>query len=595
MKLSGTEDRAGPNGLKKAAASLAPPLFLIFTIFVFGPYTLYQGNIDEFTVSLPAMLRFFLGPGLILFALLSLIGLLLPRRAHQLYVSVLLALGLLIWLQGNFLVWKYGLLNGRGFDWSRNAWRGWIDGTLWVGLLALAFLFYRRIYKIAVPASLILTAALGASLLFTSLQKPETWATAEKSSLPTIPPEEIFEFSSGQNVIQFILDGFQSDIFEEIVAEQPDFYSKSLEGFTFFKEATGSFRSTYMAVPAFLSGSVYKNDIPMRKFLNGANRGRTIFNVLYHRGFETDLVCDWRFARGATYSHHYPIAVPYGGTKQQNVKSASALMLDLVLFRHAPHFLKKFIASDDLWLIQRFLTPADDSLNLRYFSHQAFLRDMIEHLSVTRTKPVYKYVHLMTTHFPIVVNKDCQQARDIPATRENIRAQARCGLNEVLKFLDELRSKGIYDSSLIILQADHGIGQNIKMANLDKSGSEVDFIKERTLPQIAGFALPLLAIKPPHSAGGLKISRAQVELTDIPATVGRLLGLDAEFGGRPVFEVDPNEVRERRFYFHEWQDKNWQSDYLSRLDEFVIDGSAFDRNSWRWNETYYPRGRTGKK
>jgi hypothetical protein len=595
METSGTKNGPGLGGMKKLVASLGPPLFLIFNIFVFGPSTIYQGNIDEFTISLPAALRFFLGPGLILFALLSLIGLLLPRKAHRLYVSVLLVLGLLVWLQGNFLVWKYGLLNGQSFDWSKNAWRGWVDGTLWAGLLALACLYYRRIYRIAVPASFILTAVLGASLLLTSLQKPETWTTAEKSSLPTIPPEEIFEYSSGQNVIQFVLDGFQSDIFEEIVAEEPDFYSKSLEGFTFFKEATGSFPTTYMAVPAFLSGRVYKNDIPMGRFLNRVNRGQNIFNALYNQGFETDLVCEGRFVKGARYSHHYPIAVPYGGTKQQNIKSNSALMLDLVLFRHAPHFLKKFIYNDNLWLIQRLLTPTNYSLNLRYFSHQAFLRDMIEHLSIKRNRPVYKYVHLMTTHYPIVVNKDCQYARDIPATRENVKIQGKCGLNDFIKFLDALRSKGLYDSSLIILQSDHGIGQEIKMVNLDEPWAEADSIKHRPLPQIAGSALPLLAIKPPQSTGNLKISRAQVELTDLPATIDHLLRLDAEFAGRSVFDVDPNEVRERRFYFHEWQNKNWQSNYFSSLDEFVINGSAFDRNSWRWNVTYYPRGKTSKK
>jgi hypothetical protein len=581
------KEEARPSSVKKVVTSLSPSLFFIFSIFVFGPYTIYQGNIDEFSVSFPSTLRFFLVPALVIFLVLSLTGLLLPKKAHQLYISVLFVLGLLVWLQGNFLVWKYGLLNGQGFDWSRNAWRGWVDGTLWIGLLSLALIFYRKVYKIVAFASIIITAALLVSLLFTSLQKPEIWTTAEKPALSSIPAEEIFEFSAQQNVIQFILDGFQSDIFEEIIAEDFDHYSRALEGFTFFKEATGSFPTTYMAVPAFLSGQIYKNDIPMDRFLRGVNRGKTIFNVLYDRGFETDIVCEGRFVQGARYSHHYQIAVPYGGTQQQNIKSNSALMLDLVLFRQAPHFLKKFIYNDERWLFQRLLTPKNYSLNLRYFSHQAFLRDMIKHLADKRNKPVYKYIHLMTTHFPIVVNKDCQYARGLPTTRENIKIQAKCGLDDFIEFLDQLRSKGIYDSSLIILQADHGVGQEIKMTNLDKPGDEVDSIKNRTLPEIAGSALPLLAIKPPHSRENLKTSGAQVSLTDIPATIDHLLQLDDNFTGRSVFEVNPNEVRERRFYYHEWQNKNWQSTYLPRLDEFVIKGSIFDRNSWRWNFTFY--------
>jgi len=581
------DEKVRPIGMKKVVTSLSPSFFFVFNIFVFGSYTIYQGNIDEFTVSWPSILSFFLLPALVLFLVLSLIGLLLPKKAHQLYISILFIFGLLVWLQGNFLVWKYGLLNGQGFDWSKNVWRGWADGTLWIVLLISACLFFRKVYKIAAFASMAMTAVLFVSLFFTTLQKPETWTTAEKSSLSSIPPEEIFEFSSQQNIIQFILDGFQSDIFEEIIAEDFDHYSKSLEGFTFFKEAMGSFPTTYMAVPAFLSEQIYKNDIPMPRFLRRVNRGKTIFNVLYDRGYETDIVCEEGFVQGARYSHHYQIAVPYGGTKQQNVKSNSALMLDLVLFRHAPHFLKKFIYNDERWLFQRLLTPKNYSLNLRYFSHQAFLRDMIKHLSNKRNKPVYKYIHLMATHPPVVVNKNCEYAGNTPATRANIKIQAKCGLDHFIEFLDQLRSKSVYDSSLIILQADHGLGQEIKMTNLDKRGDEVHSIKNRILPKIAGSALPLLAIKPPHSQENLKISRAQVSLTDIPATIDHLLRLDDKFAGRSVFEVDPNEVRERRFYYHEWQNRNWQSNYFPRLDEFVIKGSVFDRNSWRWNFTYY--------
>jgi len=573
--------------MKKALTSLGPSLFFVFNIFAFGPYTIYQGNTDELTIPLTSILSSFVLPALILLLALSLIGLLLPEKAHQLYASVLFALGVLVWLQGNFLVWKYGLLDGRGIDWSKNAWRGWADGALWAGLLILACLFYRKVYRIVTWGSAVIVAVLLVSLLITSLQRPETWATKEKSSQPLLPPEEIFEFSSRSNVIHFILDGFQSDIFAEIIAEDIDRYSTSLEGFTFFKEAVGSFRTTYMSVPAFLSARVYKNDIPMRQFLNGVKRGKTIFNVLYNRGYETDIIFNPLFIDGVQCSHYYHIPIPYGGTRQQNVRSNSALMLDMVLFRHAPHFLKKYIYNDQTWLVQRMFTPKNNMLNLAYFSHTAFLDDMIEHLSTKRDKPVYKYIHLLTSHFPMVVNQDCEYAGEIRFTRANQKIQAKCALDHFIKFLDRLRNRGLYDSSLIILQSDHGLGQKITMTNMDNPGDEVNFIENISLPVIAGFALALMAIKPPHNRDNLNISRAQVSLTDIPATISSILNLDDKFDGRSVFEVDPNEVRERRFYYHDWRKESWQQSYFPRLDEFVVKGSVFDKNSWRLGSTYY--------
>ncbi|MFZ2055084.1 MAG: hypothetical protein WAU81_12930, partial [Candidatus Aminicenantales bacterium] len=429
--------------VRKLVTSAGPSLFLVLNIFLFGPYTIYQGNIDEFSVPLLSILKSLLFPALSLLMLLSLIGLLLSARAHRLYVSIIFVLGVLVWLQGNFLVWKYGLLNGQAFDWSRNAWRGWVDGTLWVGLLIVACLFFSKVHKISTVASIALTGVVLVSLLFTSLQKPGTWSAHQKSSLKLQPPKEIFEFSSRQNIIQFILDGFQSDIFEEIVAEDFERYSTSLEGFTFFREAIGSFPTTYMAVPAFLSGTIYKNHMPMRQFVNQVNRRRTIFNVLYDSGIETDLVCDLLFRRGARYSNYYRIAVPYGGGKKENLRFESALMIDLVLFRHVPQFLKKFIYNDELWLVQRLFSEKNKRLQIRYFSHKAFLDDLVEHLSVERNTPVYKYIHLMTTHFPIVVNKDCEYAGKLPATEENTKIQARCCLDNFITFVDKLKEKGI--------------------------------------------------------------------------------------------------------------------------------------------------------
>ena len=578
--------------MKRVATTLGAAFLFVFNIFAFGPYTIYQGNIDEFTIPLSSILISFILPALVFLSVLCLIGLLLSEKAHKLYVSTLFTLGVLVWLQGNFLVWEYGLFDGQGIDWSKNAWRGWADGALWAGLLILACLFNRKVYRIVAWGSAVITAVLVMSLLITSLQMPETWAAKEKSSRPLVPPEEIFEFSSQFNIVHIVLDGYQSDIFAEVIAEDFSRYSKSLEGFTFFKEAMGSFPTTFMSIPAFLSGRVYKNDIPARRFLNEVKQGKTIFNALYDRGYETSIVSDPLFVKGGRYSNHYQIAIPYGGTGRQNRRSNSALMVDLVLFRHAPHFLKKYVFNDQAWLIQRFFTPKNYAINPRYFSHAAFLDDMIGHLAVKQDKPVYKYIHLMTSHFPLVVNKDCVYAGKIRPTRDNIKIQAKCVLNHIIKFLDRLRDKGLYDSSLIILQSDHGQGHKISMTNMENPRDEVNFIENKSLPAIAGRALALVVIKPPQKKDDFSISRAQISLTDIPATLSSLLNIDEKFDGRSVFEVHPDEVRERRFYHHEWRKTSWQKSFFPRLDEFVVTGSVFDRNSWRKGITLYPPGRS---
>ena len=574
--------------MNKLVTSFGADLLFVFIIFVHGPFTIYQGNIDEFSLPLLSILRTLLLPAVALLLILSLLGLALPKKAHQVYVSILFALDVLVWLQGNFLVWKYGLLDGQGISWSRGVWRGWVDGVLWVLLLTAACLFFRKVYRIVAFGSVAIASLLLASMIFASVQKPEIWGAKGKSVRNLIPPKKIFEFSTQQNVIHFILDGFQSDFFEEIVAENPGHYSGSLEGFTFFSETAGSFPTTYMSVPAFLSGRIYKNNIPMRQFVVRAIRSATIANRLHAQGYETDLVSDSLFARGAKAETWYRIAVPYGGALRQYLITNAAVMLDLVLFRHTPHFLKKLIYNNERWLVQRFLNGKIENLKLRYFSHQAFLSDLIAKMSVNRSAPVYKFVHLMTTHPPVVVGQECQYAPNIPGTRENLKIQAKCSLDHFLEFLDKLREKGIYDSSLIVVHADHGLGRAVKMRNEGNFSREGWPIEDVSLAEIAGSAAALMAIKPPYSKGPMKTSKALVSLTDIPATINSLLHLAGPIFGRSAYEVDENEVRKRWFYFYHWRHENWRSTYFPRLDEFVIKGSLFDENSWRLNFTYYP-------
>jgi hypothetical protein len=585
--------------LKRGVTSSIISILVSSNIFLFGPYILYRGNINEFVVPFASILKYFLFPALIIVVVLNIIGLLLPEKIYQRYISILFILGLLTWLQGNFLVWEYGLLDGQGIDWGKNVWRGWVDGLIWCVFLIMAFIFSRRISKKAVIGSLLLFSVQVVSVIIMSVKMPEMWSDEEKFSLSEPPPEVMYELSSNQNVIHILFDSFQSDIFHEIIDEERDYYADALEGFTFFKEATGAFPTTYMSIPAIFSGQNYKNDIPMANFIRSIMRkGKTITNVLYNSGCDIDFAGINISYDQAKHTNFYLIPTPYGVTKEDYERVNSSFMLDLVLFRYAPHFLKKLIYNNQLWMIQHLISShALEKKSFRYFSHTAFLQDLIENIHVKRAKPVYKFIHLITTHAPVVVNRNCEYAGKILlGDRENTKTQAKCSLYHLIDFLNRLKLIDIYDSSLIIIQADTGAGKNIKMNNLDKSMHEsLSSINNDSLSHIAACALPLLVIKPPYSKGALRISKAQVMLTDVPATISSILDIKEKFMGRSAFEIDPNETRERKFYYYEWQHKNWQSQYLDYLTEFIIKGSVFDKTSWQLGPTYHSPKRISYK
>lgn len=573
---------------RKIGGVLPPALLIVLNIFLFGPFTIYKGNLSESAVPLISILSFYLIPALVLFLVLAGTGLLLPNKLHRRYISIVFVIGVLIWLQGNLLVWKYGLLDGKAFDWSKGEWRGWVDGGLWLLLLAVGFCFYKKVNRIAVLVSIALICLQAVYVGFTSFQIPKIWKTASQAHYPS---DEIYEFSSEKNVVQLILDAFQSDIFQDIVDEDPGYYKKELEGFTFFKETTASFPTTYMSVPAILSGKNYQNHVPMPEFVKETLKGKTITNVLYDRGYKIDLVHGGghRYFEGRFSNAFWPGRL-YGESKYHYQRGKAAFMLDLVLFRSVPHLLKNAVYNNQLWLVQRLIGWTYGSQLI--LSHRSFLQDLISNMSANRTGPVYKLVHLMTTHTPLVMNEACEYAgKVLPFTRENLKIQLVCGLDSAIEFFKRLKSLGIYDSSLIILQADHGGGMKVRLESRDEKNDSTSFINSTDLTRIAGSALPLLAIKPPYSKGPLKVSDAPAMLTDIPATISSILKLNEEFPGRCVVNLDPQEVRERRTYYYKWRAENWQDEYFNRLDEYIIEGSVFDEASWRPGSTYYPPGK----
>ena len=84
-----------------------------------------------------------------------------------------------------------------------------------------------------------------------------------------------------------MLDGFQSDVFEEIVSDREDGarFRSALKGFVFFRENMGVFPFTHMTVPALLSGKTYRNHIPRGEFMKKTIGGTTILNAAYDAGY----------------------------------------------------------------------------------------------------------------------------------------------------------------------------------------------------------------------------------------------------------------------------------------------------------------------
>lgn len=569
--------------------SVAIPLILLavwinLKIFLFCPLTIYITNAEEMRIGFQTLVWLYVLPFLVCTSLVAGLGLALPRGSRQIYVVVLAAIGVLLWLQGDVLLWDYGVLDGTPIDWQREAWKGYVDTPIWVAAIVAAVYWRRRLLPLARSLCLFLLAVQVGSLWFLEPDpRSDPGDTLGSSITHSEPPETLFRFSDTRNVIHIVLDGFQSDIFEEIV-EDSDRYRDALQGFTFFKEAITSSTVTYLSVPSFMTATTYLNHIPVWRFKQEALEGRNIVGVLANAGYQVDMASATNFSlnfhRNGNYYH---IPRPFRG-KEEAEKWHAGFMLDLSLFRCTPHFIKEAIYNQQAWWVSSAILDLS-GLQHKHFSGNEFLRHFTEKSSLGREGVVYKYIHLITPHPPLVVAEgDVPARKPLPRSRENHKRQSAFTLSRIVALLDKLRGLGIYDRSTIIIQSDHGSGESFQMREAG-SGRWIDSLNSSL--RVWGGVLPLLLVKPANSGEPLKVSEAPVELNDIPATIAALLGLPHDFGGSNVFAVKSGEERQRKFY-REMSERGRAAriGYFESLQEYVISGSVFRESSWRVGKIY---------
>ena len=559
---------------------LFPALLAPLQLFLFGPHTLYSNNLEEFSASFFSIV-IHLGPAIAAAAgLLALVGILLPTKLFRHYVAGLVGIGIVLWIQGNLVVGDYGALNGADIDWSGHAWRNRYEPALWIGLPVAAVVFAAKLFSIAVFASRILI-ALQLTLLAVTAAQADPEARAKWQGAP----DAIFEVSSKQNVFHFVLDGFQSDVFLDIIEAERAEMDRRFSGFTFFANHAGAFPTTIVSIPAMLTGHVYRNQQPMRRFMNAHFKRASIFNVMRRQAYQVDAVSGLIFDK-ASATNYYRLPTPYVSYAAY-LRFSAWQLADLSLFRHSPHFLKPTIYNDQNWRFQNTAGRVSEHTAARGHlpvNGEAFLRDLTARLRVGHDRPLFKYVHVGIPHWPVTLDADCNYIGINRASRKLYTGQARCAIRRMSEFVDRLRALGVYDSSLIVISSDHGIALRPDGFTGDRD------VLGAPLSDLSGSAHALLVVKPPRAAGPMRISQAPTAISDIPATIVDTMGLENPFPGVSALKLDENARRTRQFAVYPWSSADWHADHFPFMDVFTINGNVLDGASWKAEEPIYAPG-----
>ncbi len=561
--------------LRRIQDVLAPVLLVVLPLCLFGPFAIYSGNEAEFTAPFWIIVRPVLLMGAAVAVALVGMGLMLPSRVVRPYVALLFGLGLVLWIQGNFLIPSYGVFNGEAINWAKESWRNPYEMTLWIGAPLIAVAASRFVFPIAPFASAMLVllqiASLGISVVQADAQPHAKWKG---------PAESMFEFSGKQNVIHIVLDGFQSEFFHEILEEDRTTFDRSWSGAVFFADHAGAFPTTMVSIPAMLTGTVYRNERNLQLYVRDHFDKGSLFKSLRAGGFRVDSITEMQYDN-ASATTFYRMPRPFVSYPEY-VQFAGWQLADLSLFRHAPHVLRPKIFNDDHWRLQAMFGPGDTrTRRFHSVNGAAVLGEFARHARVGTSEPVYKYIHVGIPHFPVVVDANCAFIGTVPGIRERYKDQARCAVRRVTALLDRLRELGVYDNTLVVISSDHGIGF-----------APLKFVNGRELPagalsELAARAMALLVVKAPGSTGPVRVWYAPTAITDIPATVLDAVGVRHTLPGTPALKLDENARRQRAFAMYNWKNESWAQRYFDALDVVEIEGRLLDGNNWTPRSAIY--------
>ena len=436
---------------------LFPALLGPSQILLFGPWTVHDTNRTEFLVGfweLAPGWAWLLAP---ITGTLVAVGLVLPARWFSRYVATLCAAGVLIWAQGSLLLADYGLLDGGALDLASHEWRTPYEAALWVGVLVLAVVFADVVMR-AAPVTSVALVALQATVLVLPVSRVATLDTPPTRATETewrLPPPEIFELSSTRNIIHIVLDTFPTHTFADILDDDRSSFDRDWSGFTFFANHLGTHRTTLISLPAMLSGVPFGNDMPFPEFVA---QHPTVFNTLGQQGYQLRSLNAYVDVPGVDTAIQYEVPTPYGSYRDY-VDVTAARLLDLSLFRHAPHRFKPAVYGDGRWFLQQRIEsgPWLEAMAAKPFGNTVFLREFADRIIQGDDAPVYLFLQAYTPHLPIVTDADCAYAPSPTPHPQRFADQARCALSAVRMLLQRLRDLDLYDRSAIIVSSDHGI------------------------------------------------------------------------------------------------------------------------------------------
>ena len=528
--------------------SLPISLFVGITFFLYMPTELYMGNPQAFMVEYvtfiwPLVVGFLLFIGAYLIITLCFVS-----TAHYYFCNIFMfCFALLANIQNMLLNGKMQSMDGTKQQWSNGVILSniliWL--IVYVGMYVFAHFAKKKVRNICKVAAYCGVGIQTVSLVVLLLVMLPT-IMIDNYVLST---EKTFEISEKENVFVFVLDWFDNQIIEQIVAEDETFLAP-LDGFTHYTNATSKYAFTDMSVPYLLTGVEWRYDQLEAEYAKKAQEESQVLELIEDSGYAIGIYTE------ASYIGEKERSLIENGryTKRTlDIAQQMDVMAQTARYKTYPFALKNFFfyTDDDMYAMQR-----TDVQVHNIYNDIPYAQLLVEEgLSVNKEKEgAFKFYHLHGPHTSYLMNENFEWEDTDMLT------QAKGSLNIVYEFIHQLKEKGLYEDSTIIITADHGQNYFDRPSAAEELGLEM-------------VSCPIMFVK---NKGDYKDvlteSSAPVSHEEVIPTILEAITGDTYGYGRTISEIAENESRERTFVYGRHNDIPFV--------KYVISGDAMNMENW---------------
>lgn len=436
------------NECKKRYIEIGTPIILFCSLFLLtGPLELFAYNFNDFVFNLVEFL-----PYMVIYAVVLLVSSVillsefLPQRIFSFTKTCIFLYCICSYVQQMFLNGNMSKMEGNEQNWSMGEMGG--NLAVWLIIVALLLIMLYKSKKGNVIISYVSAFVAGIQLI-TFLVVLLTSNVIGAGKLQLVEDNN-FKLSQNENLVIFILDAYDTQMMDKVLEDDPQ-YLEPLKDFTYYKNMKSRYSATDASLPYLLTGRIAEEEdthgdiydkSTFLKDIKGYGYNINILTVNYYvEPFESGIVDN--------ITEDYYCVLDFEKTVSQ--------MSKCVRYRSAPFIIKPYYHYENYDL-----TNVIYDTNVYLFGTDAdFYSDLCENgiyvdSSMNHTMQIY---HLYGAHSPYYLTENA--TLDYTS---NPMAQWKGCLKIVYDYLEQLKENGLYDTTSVIVMADHGLNRSQRMA-----------------------------------------------------------------------------------------------------------------------------------